>query len=75
VKKKRHRTIDPRKARAASGGGGGSFYDRIIPSEATRSACSNCGGYSTLIGANGECLKCRLDRRRTVREQETDPTA
>jgi hypothetical protein len=63
MKKKRHRVIDPRKARAAAGGGGGSFYDRIMPSEATRTACSKCRTYSTLIGADGECLKCRLQER------------
>jgi len=71
VKKKRHRVIDPSKARIAAGGGGGSFYDRIVPAKATRTACSRCGIPSTLIGAAGECLRCRLERRNdTFREQE-----
>ena len=68
MKKKRHRTIDPRKARAAAGGGGGSFYDRIVPAEASRTACSKCGIPSTLIGADGECLRCRLEKRKAARE-------
>jgi len=62
--KKRHRTIDPRKARIAAGGG--SFYDRIIPSLATRTACSRCGTYTTLIGTDGACLKCRLQARKAA---------
>ena len=63
-KRKRHRTIDPAKARRAAGGGGGSFYDRIIPAEASRAACARCGTYSTLIGADGRCLKCNLALRK-----------
>lgn len=42
---------------------GGGFYDRIIPSQATRTACSKCGIPSPLIGADGACLKCRLQER------------
>lgn len=68
MKKKRHRVIDPQRARQAAGGGGGSFYDRIIPSEATRTTCTRCGTSSALIGADGECLKCRLQERKAARE-------
>lgn len=72
MKKKRHRVIDPQRARTAVGGGG-SFYDRIIPAETTRTACSKCGTHSTLIGQDGECLRCRLERRKEVRGPEAVP--
>jgi hypothetical protein len=62
AKRKRHRVVDPAKARVA---GGGSFYDRIVPT--TRAACSRCGTYSTLLGADRECLRCRLERRNMER--------
>jgi len=68
MKKKQHRVIDPRRARQAAGGGGGSFYDRIVPTQTARAACSKCGIPSTLIGVDGECLKCRLQERTAAPE-------
>jgi hypothetical protein len=61
MKTKRRRTIPADKARAAALGG---FYSRITPVEANRSACSRCGEHSTMIGQGGECLRCRLERRK-----------
>ena len=61
---KRRRTIDPRRA-AASAGGDPGWY-RSIPVVENRAACSKCGTPSTLIGLDGVCLRCRLERRETV---------
>ena len=60
------RRVPPDKARAAIMGSG--FYTRIVPSEANRKTCSKCGAYSTMIGQDGECLKCLLERRKAARE-------
>jgi hypothetical protein len=68
--KKRHKTINPQRARQAAGGGGGSIYDRIIPAKATRTACSKCGTFSTLTGTDGERLRCRLERRKPAERSE-----
>ena len=74
TKRKRHRTIDPAPARAAVGGGGGSFYDRIVPAQTPRAACSKCGTYSTLLGADRECLRCRLERRNAAHTAVAAPS-
>lgn len=75
AKRKRHRVIDPARARAAAGGGGGSFYDRIAPAQTTRAACPRCGARTTLLGLDGECLRCRLERRNDAfREQASTPS-
>jgi hypothetical protein len=41
------------------------WYASIIPAEATRTACLKCGTHSTLIGKDGECLRCRLAHRKS----------
>ena len=59
--KKQHRMVAP--DRRAVGGG---FYDKIIPTQTTRTTCSRCGIPTTLIGVDGECLKCRLQARKAA---------
>ena len=57
MKKKRHRVIDPAKARAAAGGGIG-----YLP-------CSRCEQESTTVPSSGGlCLRCRLDTEARQRE-------
>jgi len=67
----RRKRIDPRKA-AASAGGDPGWY-RSIPVVDTRVTCAKCGTPSTLIGAGGECLRCRIEKRKAARE--ATPTA
>ncbi len=62
---KRRRTIPADKARAAVMGG---FYDRIVPSAAPCEKCVDCHEPTRMIGADGLCLKCRLERKRQARE-------
>jgi len=31
-------------------------------------ACSRCGGRSTVVGKDGECLKCLLERRKQAQK-------
>ena len=66
MKKKRHKRIDPELARKMAGGDPGWYRDIIVPTQTPRAACSKCGTRSTLIGADGECLKCRLQARKAA---------
>jgi len=59
----RRRRIDPQRAQEAALGG---FYERITP-RTPWETCSRCGGKSTVIGQNGECLKCLLERKKEAR--------
>lgn len=73
-KRKRHRVIDPAKARVAAGGRIG-WHDRIIPAQKTLVACSKCGTRTSMIGPDGECLRCRLERRKAASSpEEGSPT-
>lgn len=65
------RRIRPDRA-AASVGGPRGWYARIEGTHTSRTACSACGTYSTLIGADGACLKCTLERRKAERKIEGD---
>lgn len=60
-----------RQKAAKRGGGDPGWYARI-PVVDTRAACSRCGTRSGLIGQDGECLRCRLERRKAAREQQQD---
>ena len=48
------------------------WYERIpFPADDTRPRCSRCSARTYIIDQDrGECLRCRLERQRTVREQE-----
>lgn len=59
MKKKRHRTIDPQKARAAAKGGLLNYAAPYPPPEKTCAACQ-LPRYS--IDASGMCGPCRLSR-------------
>ncbi len=61
----KRRRVDPGKAAQAAMGG---FYDRIEVTRANWPTCSRCGEPSTMIGQDGECLRCLLDRKRQARE-------
>ena len=50
----------------------GGWYESI-PVDDNRPTCSRCGTRTTLIGQDGECLRCRLERRKAVRELEAVP--
>jgi len=64
MKRKRHHTVSPAKARQAATG---SFYERIVPKSPWQE-CSRCGGRSTVVGKDGECLKCLLERRKQAQK-------
>jgi len=61
----RRRRVDPGKARQAAAGG--SWYERITP-RTPWETCSRCGGRSTVVGKDGECLKCLLERRKQAQK-------
>ncbi|MHB1025781.1 MAG: hypothetical protein ACYC24_08765 [Desulfobacteria bacterium] len=64
---KRHRHIDPAKARDAAGGGIGGWYDSI-PVETPWRECSACGIPSRILDAKyEECIKCQVERARRAR--------
>lgn len=67
MKKKRHRTIDPAKARAAVGGDPG-WYAGMSEPEATRKECSNCGKRAKILDPEfEECIGCRVRRTKQAR--------
>jgi hypothetical protein len=69
AKAKQRRILSPDR-RAVEGG----FYDRIIPAQATRSACSRCGAMTAYLDQEySQCLRCVLERRKANRQQEADP--
>ena len=57
--KKRHRTIDPAKARAATGGGLSNYAEPYPPPEKTCTACQ-LPRYS--IDDSGVCGPCRIKK-------------
>ena len=69
---------DHGKTQAAAGGDPG-WYASIVPAETVAqtvgATCSKCGIHSTMLGSDGECLRCRLDRRKAAREQGSEPEA
>lgn len=61
------RRIQPDKA-AASVGGDPGWYAGIPTPESSWATCPRCGIKTTLIGQDGECLRCRLEKRKAARE-------
>lgn len=65
----KRRRVNPQKAAAAVLGG---FYSRIEATQAGWPSCSSCGRKAALVDPeHGECLRCRMDRKRQAREGST----
>jgi hypothetical protein len=68
MKKKRHRTIDPRKAAAAAGGDPGWYRSVPVPKRGFH-YCGRCHVESAAVPGPGEtCLVCKLKERMAARE-------
>jgi len=69
MKKKRHRVIDPAKARAAAGGGS-SFYPPDPPPE---KCCGKCEQLRYSVDDTGTCGYCRAIARVTLQQAADGP--
>ena len=67
MKKKRHRTIDPRKARAAAGGGLPFYHPYPSPTK----CCGRCKQERYSVDNSGTCGYCRATTA-TTRDQAAD---
>lgn len=70
MKKKRNREPDLRKAREATGGGGGSFYH---PYPAPEKCCGECQQLRSSVDDSGRCEYCRAAAK--AKRPQADATA
>jgi hypothetical protein len=52
---------------------GGGWYESI-PVDDNRPTCPRCGPRTTMIGQDGECLRCQMEPRQEARTQQVDPS-